>query len=30
MKLFVVLASLALASARNLKIDQIEYDFCCK
>ena len=28
MKLFVVLASVALASARNLKIDQIEYDFC--
>ena len=28
MKLLVVLASVALASARNLKIDQIEYDFC--
>ena len=30
MKLFVVLVSVAFASARNLKIDQIEYDFCCE
>jgi len=28
MKLFVVLVFVAFASARNLKIDQIEYDFC--
>ena len=31
MKIFVVLASVAaLASSKNLKIDQIEYDFCCE
>ena len=31
MKIYVVLASVAaLASSKNLKIDQIEYDFCCE